>query len=69
MDNRIAQTILIPKSMFTLKQAVRLLQKAGLNTEKVDIKKKYYRFRQVPPDRTKKYYTETINDIYIIYMY
>lgn len=46
------QTILIPTS-FTINRAIDWLSKHGFKTQKVDITKNFYRFRQSKPQKIK----------------
>lgn len=54
------QSILIPRSSYTLKQAVAWLIKNEFVFPKVDETDNYYRFRQYTPNKNKKHYTEAI---------
>ena len=53
------QTILIPRSNFTLDQAIEWLKQHGHSHKKVDETEHFYRFRQLPPG-FNRYYTKTL---------
>jgi hypothetical protein len=49
------QSVLFSKSAWTLNKARAWLRKHNYKVKKVDITKSLYRFRQLPPDKFKKY--------------
>ena len=51
------QSILIDTSKFTLRKAYDWVTTHGFKHNKVDIKPKYYRFRQFNPKSSKQYRT------------
>jgi hypothetical protein len=62
------QTILIPRSTFTLQQAVKWLIDNNYSHKKVDNTEHFYRFRQVPPTGHKFYTKKLPNGIDLVYM-
>lgn len=56
------QSVLISRANFTLKEAVKWLNRFGFADHKVDITKKYYRFRQKDPKIFKYFVTEDVGD-------
>ena len=56
------QSILIDKNYFTLKIAYAWIIKHGYKHYKIDITKNKYRFRQLEPDPSKRYYTIKLTD-------
>ena len=55
------QTILFPRSKFTVPQAIRWLNEHRHSHRKIDITDQFLRFRQMPPG-FHKYYTKTLNN-------
>jgi hypothetical protein len=51
------QTILIPRSKFSLSDAVVWMKEHNYEHHKVDITGNFYRFRQVAPEHYGRYYT------------
>jgi len=61
------QTILFPRSKFTLPMAMKWLEEHRHKHHKVDITDHFLRFRQSPPG-FKKYYTKTLeNGVELVY--
>jgi hypothetical protein len=64
------QTILIPKSNFTLSEAVFWLKDHNYPHHKIDITDKFYRFRQHNPIEHSNYYTHSLkNGIQLVHSY
>ena len=63
------QTVLIPKSSFTLVKAKAWLKKHGIPAPKVDSATNFYRFRQASPSAKADYYTVKLpNGVELVYM-
>lgn len=56
------QTILVPKSKFSLAEAVAWVRDHRHSHHKVDISGNYYRFRQHTPAHHGRYYTVTLKN-------
>lgn len=54
------QTVLFPKSKFTMYEAIQWLINHGHTHHKIDITKKFYRFRQHDPLPHGQYYTVSL---------
>ncbi len=64
----VVQSVLIPKK-FTLKKALSWMLENGYIIKKIDVTSNYYRFRQVSPDDSKNYYTQSLkNGIKLVIM-
>jgi hypothetical protein len=62
------QTILIPKKSFSLKKAFNWLEKHKYHSNKVDVDKNFYRFRQSEPKKGR-YYTKVLpNKIELVFV-
>ena len=59
------QSILIPKSKYSLKDSIRWIEDNGFKIDKIPrVTSKYYRFRQEAPDYVKYHYiTKHIGDL------
>ena len=61
------QTILFPRSKFTLESAFKWLEAHNHSHKKVDMTDHFIRFRQLPPG-FNKYYTKTLeNGVELVY--
>ena len=60
------QSVLIPKSKFTLSEAKKWIKdnkyKETYYGKDVHVTKKYYRFRQSKPQKDKQYYIKTLEN-------
>jgi hypothetical protein len=63
------QTVLIPRSKFTMLRAVNWLKKHGYKYLKVDVTKNYYRFRQKTPKNGILYYSYKLPNGVIIVLH
>lgn len=54
------QTILISKHLYSLRKAMEWIALHGYHYKKVDITNNYYRFRQIPPKKSYKYFSKTV---------
>jgi hypothetical protein len=62
------QSIIIPKSKFTKREAIDWIRKHNHHIYKIDITDKFYRFRQREPRAHGKYYTVSLpNGIEMLY--
>ena len=56
------QSVLIDTNKFTLKKAYEWVVTHGFKHNKIDVKAKYYRFRQFNPKNNKQYRTIILTD-------
>lgn len=63
------QTILVPSSKFSLKEAIEWIKKHNHKVTKVHITKNYYKFRQSLPKKNVNYYSYKLPNDVIIVMY
>ncbi len=63
------QTILVPMNKFTLAAAIAWVKHHSFKYQKVDIKHKYYRFRQRPPDKSRNYYSHKLKNGVVLVFY
>ena len=56
------QSILIDTHKFTLRKAYDWVVNNGFKHNKIDVKAKYYRFRQITPSSKKQYRTINLTD-------
>ena len=56
------QTVLIPRSFFSLTDARKWMKDNGYPVKKIDKTNNYYRFRQMEPVSGAQYYTIRLNN-------
>jgi hypothetical protein len=62
------QTILVPRSRFSLSEATHWVMEHKYHAVKVDVTEHFYRFRQHDPLGSGRYYTQTLkNGIELVY--
>lgn len=70
MPGEILQTILIPRDSFTLQASEQWMADNNYPIKKIDIKGKYFRYRQIDPVEGAKYYSVKLsNGIILVFMY
>ena len=52
--SRVRQSLLIPRSKYTKREAIKLAKQKGAITKRVDVTKNFFRIRQVNPSLFKK---------------
>jgi hypothetical protein len=66
----VLQTILVPKSNYTEKEAIKWIEQNKYKLLKIDETTNFYRFRQTIPGKNVKYYTKTLpNGIKLVFEY
>ena len=62
------QTILFPRKLFSVPEAMHWLESHKYNHHKIDKTANFYRFRQIAPTSHSSYYTITLkNGIELVY--
>jgi hypothetical protein len=61
--SRVRQSLLIPRSKFNKREAIKLARRKGAITKKVDTTKNFFRIRQVNPSLFKKETFRTVQAI------
>jgi len=56
------QSVLIPRNIYTKKEAKRWIKKHKYKIKKVDITDRFYRFRQTPPKQYQSFRTQLLPD-------
>jgi hypothetical protein len=56
------QTILVPRSRFSLSEATHWIMEHKFHAVKVDVTEHFYRFRQHDPLGSGRYYTHTLKN-------